>query len=61
MNDTLLYGWKEIAKFIGCSVATAKRYHRKGLPLYRMEKNGTVQGIPGDILDWLRTRKTPAR
>jgi hypothetical protein len=57
MNNTLLYGWKEIARFVGCSVTTAKRYHRKGLPLYRTEKNGTVHGIPGDIVRWLRRRK----
>jgi phage terminase Nu1 subunit (DNA packaging protein) len=57
VNDTLLFGWKEIARFIGCSVDTAKRYWKQGMPVYRVTDRGAMQGIPGDIVKWLRKRK----
>ena len=60
MNDALLFGWKRIAQFVGCSVDTVKRYHRQGMPLYR-GPTGTWQGVPDDIVAWLRKKKTPAR
>jgi len=49
--DTL-GGWKEIAAYLGCSVATAARRERDGLPVFR--SGGQVRAFPGDLDKWLK-------
>jgi PAS domain S-box-containing protein len=48
----VLVGWKEIAAYLGCSVATAARRERDGLPVFR--SGGQVRAFPGDIDKWLK-------
>jgi PAS domain S-box-containing protein len=48
----VLVGWKEIAAYLGCSVATAARRERDGLPIFR--SGGQVRAFPGDIDKWLK-------
>lgn len=31
----ILWGWKEIAKYLGCGVRTAQRWEKEGLPVRR--------------------------
>jgi hypothetical protein len=49
-----LMGWARIAGFLGCSVATAKRRAREGLPIVRV--GGVVCALPDDIDVWLERR-----
>jgi PAS domain S-box-containing protein len=48
----VLVGWKEIAAYLGCSVATAARRERDGLPVFR--SGGQVRAFPGDVDKWLK-------
>jgi PAS domain S-box-containing protein len=48
----VLVGWKEIAAYLGSSVATAARRERDGLPVFR--SGGQVRAFPGDIDKWLK-------
>jgi len=53
MPEGWLYGWKSIARFMGCNLTTAKRYHyRFGMPILRAP-NGTIIGLPELITQWL--------
>ena len=33
MQETILFGWKQIAGFLGVNVKTAKRYAQIGMPV----------------------------
>lgn len=48
----VLVGWKEIAAYLGCSVATAARRERDGLPVFR--SGGQIRAFPGDLDKWLK-------
>jgi PAS domain S-box-containing protein len=48
----ILIGWKEIAEYLGCSVATAIRRERDGLPVFR--SGGQVRAFHSDIDKWLK-------
>jgi PAS domain S-box-containing protein len=48
----ILIGWKEIAEYLGCSVATAIRRERDGLPVFR--SGGQVRAFHADIDKWLK-------
>ena len=50
----VIMGWVRIAKFLGCSVATAKRREREGLPIARV--GGVVCALPEDVDRWLKSR-----
>jgi hypothetical protein len=50
----LLVGWTRIAKYLQCSVATAKRREREGLPVVRV--GGAVCALPEDVDVWLGKR-----
>jgi hypothetical protein len=50
----VLMGWTRIADFLKCSVATAKRREREGLPVVRV--GGVVCSLPEDINAWLKGR-----
>jgi len=45
-------GWKAIAAYLGCSVKTAQRWKRKGLPIHRNAVLGVV-GYPSELDAWL--------
>lgn len=52
-----LYGWKEIAGYVGCHVTTARRYvKRNHLPI-RILPNGKAVGIPKEMDEWIRNVK----
>lgn len=48
----VIMGWTRIADFLGCSVATAKRREREGLPVVRV--GGVVCALPEDVDIWLK-------
>ncbi|UCE26940.1 MAG: PAS domain S-box protein [Candidatus Coatesbacteria bacterium] len=48
----ILNGWKEISGYLGCSVATAIRRERDGLPVFR--SGGQVRAFNADIDKWLK-------
>lgn len=50
----IIMGWARIAKFLDCSVATAKRREREGLPIVRV--GGVVCALPEDVDSWLKSR-----
>ena len=50
----VIMGWVRIARFLGCSVATAKRREREGLPIARV--GGVVCALPEDVDRWQRSR-----
>jgi hypothetical protein len=52
-NRPKLYGWKDIAQYLGgCHPATAKRYHKElGLPVRYLNRKPTAD--PTEIDDWL--------
>ena len=50
----VIMGWTRIAEFLGCSVATAKRREREGLPVVRV--GGVVCALPEDVVFWLKGR-----
>jgi hypothetical protein len=51
----VLVGWKRIANFLDCSVATAKRKEGEGLPVTRV--GGAVCGFPEDLAAWQKRRR----
>jgi hypothetical protein len=51
----ILVGWKSIANFLNCSVATAKRKEEEGLPVTRV--GGAVCGLPEDLAAWQKRRR----
>ena len=54
MNDGQLYGWKEIAKHLGCCVRTAKNYHYNGkMPLIRCSQMG-IRAFKGELDLWIK-------
>jgi len=50
----VIMGWTRIAELLGCSVATAKRREREGLPVVRV--GGVVCALPEDVAIWLKGR-----
>jgi hypothetical protein len=50
----VLMGWARIADFMECSVATAKRKEREGLPVVRV--GGVVCCLPEEVNAWLKRR-----
>ena len=49
----LISGWKNIARFCGVSIRTAKRYHYKySMPIFRWPA-GTPVVIPSLVIEWL--------
>jgi len=51
-KDAILLGWKEVADYLGCSVATAARREADGLPVFR--SGGQVRAFEADIDKWLK-------
>lgn len=50
----VLMGWTRIADYLDCSVATAKRKEREGLPIVRV--GGAVCCLPEEIVAWRKGR-----
>lgn len=50
-SERLLIGWKQIAAYLRCSIATAERRARDGLPVFRV--GGSVRAHADDIDRWL--------
>lgn len=60
MTEGLLYGWKDIARFIGCSSKTAYRYYKhQRMPIRFLGIKPVAEREK--ILDWYRKHKTRAR
>jgi hypothetical protein len=54
----ILSGWKEIAKYLHCSVRTAQRWQALGLPTHRPRgeiERGTVTAFSDSLDVWLTT------
>ncbi len=52
-----LYGWKDIAQYIGCSESTVKTFYKKfSLPIDR-SPNNTPMARPEKINKWLEKRQ----
>lgn len=47
----VIVGWERIADYLSCSVATAKRRQREGLPIVRV--GGAVCALSEDLDAWL--------
>lgn len=58
MDSRVLVGWKEIAAYLGSSVATAMRRVQVGLPVFR--SGGQVMAFPADIDRWLKKQRAEA-
>ena len=57
MRPGWLYGWKDIACYVGCSESTIKTFYRKFyLPIDRSPK-GTPMAKPEKIDNWLTKRE----
>ena len=54
-----LYGWKDIACYVGCDITTVHKWflHDK-LPIHRAPKNKPV-AIPSELDYWLKHLKKP--
>lgn len=58
MTDRLLVGWKEIARFLGCSDETARRLEAEHkLPIYRPSPR-RVYAYESELRKWLKRRVT---
>ena len=56
MTNRILYGWKSIAEYMGCSICTAMRYRDQfGLPVKTV--SGRVMISIEMVEEWLRKRK----
>ena len=57
MDDELdtLWGWEEIARFLGISCKTAQRLEKKGMPI-RRPNDGMVMIRRTRLLSWLEER-----
>lgn len=51
-----LYGWKEIAEFMGTDDATARRKRNEGLPVRTIDSSGRVIASRAEIAAWLRAQ-----
>lgn len=51
----ILTGWKEIAEYLGCSVATAARREKQGLPVFH--SGGQICAFPEDIIKWFKRQR----
>jgi PAS domain S-box-containing protein len=47
-----LIGWKEIASYLNCSLSSARRREREGLPVFRV--GGSVRASTREIDSWIR-------
>jgi hypothetical protein len=57
MKPGWLYGWKDIACYVGCSESTIKIFYRRfSLPVDR-SPNGTPMAKPEKIDTWLTKRE----
>ena len=56
MDSPILRGWKSIAAYLDCSVATAKRLEPLGLPLTRF--NGGVMASSNALEVWIIENST---
>jgi len=55
-----LYGWKDIANYIGCDVVTVRKYVSESkFPIHRFPNKNKIFGIPSEIDQWgMRCKKT---
>ena len=54
---TLLWGWKEIAEFLGVTTRTARRWrHKRHLPVYNDCSTGrrAVKAEPAKLVRWVQ-------
>ena len=49
-----LYGWKEIASYVGCDVKTMQKYAIEYRPPIHRFPNGKIYAIPSEIDGWGR-------
>jgi hypothetical protein len=61
MNKTVsgwLYGWKDIAQYIGCDIKTVQKYVTQyKIPVHRIPEKNKMFAIPAEIDDWGRNVK----
>jgi len=50
-NGTLLIGWNKIAAYLNCSVSSARRRAKEGLPTFRV--GGSVRAYAAEIDRWI--------
>jgi hypothetical protein len=55
-----LYGWKDIAGYIGCDVCTVRKYVAKSkLPIHRLPETKKPIASPLEIDRWIKNLKKP--
>ncbi|MEL7296667.1 MAG: tetratricopeptide repeat protein [Pseudomonadota bacterium] len=57
--ESRLVGWKRIAKYLGCSERSARRWEREeSLPIHRQQhqSRSTVYALPAELDAWLNAR-----
>jgi hypothetical protein len=56
MNKTVrgwLYGWKDIAQYIGCDIKTVQKYVAEyKIPIHRFPDKNKIFAIPSEIDSW---------
>jgi len=51
-----LRGWKEIARYLGVSVRTVRRWRRSlGLPVWQRCSGGMAFACPDELDEWVRS------
>lgn len=55
--ETDLEGWKAIGDVLGVHEATARKYAREGMPVYRFGRR--VEAVKAEILEWKAERMEP--
>jgi PAS domain S-box-containing protein len=50
-NGTLLLGWNKISAYLNCSVSSARRRAKEGLPIFRV--GGSVRAYAAEIDRWI--------
>src|SRR5579872_936418 len=61
MLDEKLNYWKEIAAHLECNESTARRWEKKGLPVYRPTgSNGSVYAYKAELNNRLKTKSNEA-
>jgi len=49
-----LYGWKDIAAYIGCDITTAQKYAKEfKAPVWKIPETKKVVSIPSELNKWL--------
>lgn len=61
MRSGWLYGWKDIASYVGCDLSTIKRYATNySMPIRRLPNDKPI-AIREELDGWIRSIKKPPK